>query len=368
MRAAVYLLLFFRGSKGGTHTSIDWKEQNRKDKISAVMVDPHNLDSTRGELENLILSGSSISFSYDSDTRVTAKLRTFGSNYVPGSWIRIIHSVGDEYQNELGTFILQNDPSYTFENNQMIYEYTLQSVLWGLSNDLTSTHFSIGEGAYSLAVFDKICSVCEKTGQHNPGARNYRYNNSKIYPIGDSFLSFLFDVCDSSNNRLDVDGHGRITIGPYTPPSEISASWEEDSSSEDTLLIADSIEYSSSSENIPGRTIVVYTNGDTEISATATLPASSPYSPEQRGYTIAKTYQVNDLKDPTKSQLSQMARDYLDETKLVNEINPSFLYFPCKCGETINLAIDHIKKKWLFYSIDLDLETMHINTTLKEVQ
>ena len=347
--------------------SIDWKNQRRKDKISAVMVDPHNLDSTRGELENLILEGSSISYSYDADTRVTAKLKTFGSNYIPGSWIRIIHSVGNEYKNELGTFVLQNNPGYTYENNQTIYEYTLQSVLWGLSNDYTSSHFSIGEGAYSLAVFDKICSICEKTGVHNPGTRNYRYNNSKVYPIGDSYLSFLFDICDSSNNRLDVDGHGRITISPYIVPSEISPAWEVDSLDENTLLISDAIDFSSSSENVPGRAIVIYTNGDAEMSATADVPMSSQFSFEQRGYTIAKTYQINDLENPTKTQLSKMAENYLNESQMINEINPSFLYFPCKCGETINLTIDHKQKKWMIYSVDLDLETMHINTTLKEV-
>lgn len=345
---------------------MDWTKQGYTDEISAQLIDPHNLDSVRGEMKDLILSGSSISYGYNTDTRVSAKLQTYGNSYISNSWIRLVHRRGTEMR-ELGTFVLQTRPEVSSQYGKGVYTYNLQSVLWTLSNDLCNGHFSIGAGAYSRDVFERICNTCGRSWIHKAGARNYRYGATKIYDVGDSYLSFLFDLCDSANNRLNVDGHGRITDEPYFTPSNIEATWTIDADDPHTLLLSDEITESATNENIPGRAIVIYTSGDTEIVATADRGSSSPYSSAQRGYMVASKYQVSDMSPATQARAQQLAKQYLDETAETIQLQCKTLYFPCETGETLYLIRNNEQKKYLLQSIELSLDTMNQSLTLKEV-
>lgn len=346
---------------------IDWSDRSIKDEIHVIMVDPHNLDITRGELEHLILSGCSVSYGYNTDTRVSAKLETLGSNYIDGSWLRIVHRRGD-YEEELGTFVLQNPPSVTEEGGQKKYEYTLQSVLWALSSDYRKSHFSIGKGAYTLDVFDRLCKINSKSGVHGAGVRNHRYTSSKVFEVGDSYLSFYFDICSTANDRLDVDGHGRITINPYYSPSEITPSWSVDADDPRTMLLSGGVSTETSADTVPGRAIVIYTSGDDEIIGSADRPPSSEFSFARRGYMIATKYQVSDMTPATQARAKQLAQQYLNSTDKVITTKCSMLYFPCKCGETMYLTVGGVRKKYLIQSIDpIHLDKMTMDLTLKEV-
>lgn len=346
---------------------IDWRDAKRDYEIHVMQVDPNNLDIERGELENLILSGCSISSGYYTDTRISAKLQTLGSNYIDGSWLRIRLISGD-YTSDMGTFVLQDDPSYEEKSGGTIYSYELQSVLWGLSEDLCFGHFAIGTMAYSEDVFERICKTCCKTYIINAGANNYRYAASKVYDASVSYLSILFDVCDASGNRLDVDGHGRITMSQHLTPSQITPAWTIDADDPRTLLLAAGISTSSSTHDIPGRVIVVYTNGDTEIIASADLDSTSPYSSQRRGYMITKNYNVSSLDSETHECADTLAQTYLAAYESSTTTKASFLYFPCKCGETLTLIRDGESKKYLIQSIDpINLGDMTMEIELKEV-
>ena len=344
----------------------DWSDRSIKSGIRVFMIDPHNLNIIRGELEHLVLSGCSVSFGYDTDTRTSANLETLGSNYISGSWLRIVLYHGDA-SIEIGTYVMKNPPGMTIKNGEKHYTYELQSVLWGLSEDYCVGYFSIGSGTYTVDAFEKICTTCQKEYLIN-GARNYRYTASKIFEAGESYLSFLFDICDISNNRLDVDGHGRITLSPYNTPSSITPSWTVDEKDPNTMLLSSDIKESTSSEDVPGRTIVIYSNGDQEIIASADRDSSSEFSSQRRGFMIAEKYQVNDLSPATKARAQQLAEEYLKKSDKVITLECSMLYFPCKCGETINLILENKKKKYMIQSIsEIKFDEMTMNLTLKEV-
>lgn len=345
---------------------IDWSRQDYDDEIRVQLVDPHNLDNIRGEMTDLILSNSSVSYGYYTDTRVSAKLSTYGNSYIDNSWIRIIHKRGD-VERELGTFVVQSRPSVESQYGHDIYTYDLQSVLWTLSKDLCNGHFSIGAGAYSRDVFERICNTCGRSWIHKAGERNHRYSATKVYDVGDDYLSFLFDVCDTAENRLDVDGHGRITDEPSFSPAEITPTWTIDEGDPRTLLLSDSITVSATNDLIAGRAIVIYTNNDTEIVATADRGSSSPYSSAQRGYMVASKYQVSDMSPATQARAQQLAKQYLDETAETIQLQCKTLYFPCETGETMYLIRNNEQKKYLIQSIELSLDTMNQSLTLKEV-
>lgn len=345
----------------------DWKDASRNFEIRIMMVDPHNLDIDRGELTDLILSGCSISYGYYTDTRVSAKLQTLGSNYIDGSWLRI-RLISDDYAADLGTFVLQDDPDVEEKNGEEIYTYDLQSVLWALSNDMCSGHFAIGSGSYALDVFNRVCGTCGKVSIKKAGTRNYRYTDSRIYDIAETYQSILYDICEASNNRLDIDGHGRITIEPYLSPSQITPAWTVDADDPRTLLLSAGVTTTSDSHTVIGRAIVVYKSGETEITATADRKSTSPYSASQRGYMITRKYQVDNLTPATTAAAQALAEKYLTESEASVTTKASFLYFPCQCGETLYLIRDGTKRKYLIQSIDpLNLKNMTMELTLKEV-
>lgn len=347
----------------------DWKDATREDSVRVYMVDPHNLDIIRGELTNIILDGCSITQGYYTDTRISGKIQVMESEYIEGSWIRIVHEVeSEEYRNELGTFAVSK-PSDSWDKGARITDYELQSALWTLTNDLCPNHYSIGAGSYALTVFDNICKMCGREYVHKAGANNYRYTESKIYEMGDSYLSDLFDICDISNNRIGVDGHGRITIEPYRNPSDITPTWELDTDDPRTLVLSESITRDSTEYEAAGRSIVIYSSNDEEIYAQADAPSSSPYSSAKRGYTRAVSHQVNDLSPATKAQAQALANTYL-QTDMASTIEwkVSTLYFPAVIGETLNFIMDGEKRKCLIKSIDpINLKTMTMTLTLKEV-
>lgn len=348
---------------------IDWKDITREDNIRVLMVDPHNLDVIRGELSGVLLDGCSITQGYNTDTRISGKIKALESNYVPGSWIRIIHEVAaEQYREELGTFVVTK-PSDSWGTGAHTTEYELQSTLWALSKDLCPYHYSINAGAFALDAFDRICQVTGHDFVHLPGTHNTRYSTAKVYEMGDNFLTMLFDICDASNNRLDVDGHGRITIGPYVSPQYRTPSWTLDADDPRTLVLSDAITRDSSEADAAGRSIVTYSNNDVEIYATADAPSTSPYSYAQRGYTYAALHQVNDMAPATRTRAQELAQEYLktDASSTV-EWKVSALYFPCHEGETLDFILDGVKHTCLIKSVDpINLQNMTLTLTLKEL-
>lgn len=344
----------------------DWSDRLVKSELHVFMIDPHNLSIVRGELEHLVLSGCSASFGYDTDTRTSANLETLGSNYISGSWLRLILYHKDS-KIEIGTYVLKNPPSIVTKNGDKHYTYELQSVLWAISKDYCVGYFSIGSGTYTNDVFEKICKTCSKEYLINR-ARNYRYTATKIFETGESYLSLIFDICDTSNNRVDVDGHGRIILYPYNIPSMITPSWSVDEKDSNTMLLSSDITESTSSDEVPGRAIVIYSNGDQEIIASADRQASSEFSKQRRGFIIAEKYQVNDLSPATKARAQQIAEEYLEKSDSTVTLECGMLYFPCKCGETINLIIDNKNKIYMIQSINnIKFDEMTMDLTLKEV-
>lgn len=348
---------------------MNWKDQERTDDFQFLMVDPHNLDIVRGELNDIKLEDCSITQGYETDTRIAGKMAILSRNYIMNSWIRIVHEVSKEgYRNELGTFIPVN-PSSKTSTGAKIDTYDLQSVLWAMKSDLCPSHFAIGTGAYALDAFDRICDNCGRPYIHLAGVNNYRYTTSKIYEMGDPYLDDLFDICDVSGNRLDVDGHGRITIGKYTNPRYITPSWDLDYDDPKSMIVNDGIETSSTDYDTPNRAIVIYQNDNVEIYAYADAPSKYIFSSSQRGYIMAEVHQVNDMSPATAMNAQTLASQYLEEGLTgVTEYKLTSLYFPAHAGETLNLTFDGNTHHCLIKSIDpINLKEMTMGLTLKEV-
>ena len=340
---------------------IDWRDPARRDIIRFQMVDPNNLDEVYGDLTDVQLGSSSILYGYETDTRYSSGISFLKSNnYVENAWIRIIHEVPSEgYSNELGTFI-PTSPSET-RRGAIIISLDLQSPLWGLKEDLTTAKFNIGKKTSILDAIKRICDTCNRPYIFN-NPNDVTVSKAIVYDVGESYLSILFDLCDQTQNRMDVDGHGRLTFGPAPDHANITPTWTLDYDDPRSMIIEGSVKMETSVDEMPSRAIVV--NGNNI--GVADLADGISYSAHQRGYIKAKKYEDKSANNKTKANSS--AQEKLKGFTKTAEWSMECLYFPGYPGENVIFVLDGEKHICMIQSIDsVKLDTMTMGVNLKEV-
>lgn len=340
---------------------IDWKDPKRTDLIHFVMVDPNNLDSVYGDLEDVQLGSSTITYGYYTDTRYSSQI-TFlrDNNYVDNMWIRIIHEVpAQDYVNELGTFIPVS-PNVNYDGT-ITKELDLQSPLWGLTDDLTVSNFTIAKNTSYIDAFKRVCTTCNRPYLlENPN--DYKAQSAIVYEPGTSYLDILMDLADATNNRVDLNGHGQIIFSPLVDMRTLSPTWELDADDPRSMIREGTVKMEPESEEIPNRIIVI--NGS--YVGVADIPDGKEYSSSQRGYIKAESYSVSSVK--SNSQAKSLAQSYLDSYTKITQWTMDTLYFPAKCGENVIFTIEGKRHICMIQSIDpVNLDTMTMSITLKEV-
>lgn len=340
---------------------IDWKDPKRTDVIHFKMIDPNNLDQVFGDIDLVQLGSSNITYGYYADTRYQSQITLLReSNYVDNMWIRIVHEVpAENYVNELGTFIpISPVINYT---GTVTKSFDLQSPLWSLTDDYTSAAFTIAAKSSYLDAFKKVCDTCHRSYlMENP--TDYKPTKAVVYEIGTSYMDILFDIADATNNRIDVDGHGRITLSPLVDKTTLSPTWELDVDDPRSMIVQGSVKMEAGSDERPNRTIVINNN----IVGVADLPDGVEFSAAQRGYIKAQTYSVSSVKNKTQAQ--SLAQQYLDGFSRNTQWTMETLYFPAKCGENLTFIIEGKKHLCFIQNIDpVNLNTMTMKLTLKEV-
>lgn len=352
---------------------IDWTNQNRVDEIVIELVDPNNLNRVRDTLDNVIVGNSSLDFGYYTDTRVSGSIETIDDNYDGTSFLRIVHSVkGTDYKKPLATLAVSSDDG-SINKNSIKKTYECKSALAMLEKDYIPDIFSIGIGAYAFDVISKTLSGASRPYLINNSANNYRYSEAKTYELGDSRLSNLFDMCDISNNRIDVDGNGYVTVDKYISPSNKNIKYIIDLADERTNVI-DGINFSSDKFSVPNMVIAKSSTktDDEEKPFWGYAVSSGEYSRAKRGYTICEIVEVDKVDPQNSAGASAYAQKKLEELSApTNEWTLSLLYLPLNTGDTVSLEFqeedEKVIKKCMVKNISLNLGTMVEQVTLKEV-
>ena len=341
--------------------SIDWADPKRTDVIRFLMVDPNDLDNAYGDIEDVQLGSSSITYGYYTDTRYSSKIVFLrGNNYVKNAWIRIVHEVPAEgYSNELGTFV-PTSPNVQY-GGAVTESYDLQSPLWALKDDLCPNCFSVAKGGSFVNAFKSVCSRLNRPYLlQNPN--DYRAEKAVVYEAGTSFLDILYDLSGNSNNRIDLDGHGRILLAPALELRFKSPSWELDVDDPRSVIIDGTVKMEPEAEEIPNRAIVVQGN----YVGVADLPEGAEYSAAQRGYVKTQKYSGSGINST--AQAEALAKAYLNGFSKITQWTMETMYFPAKCGETVYFTIDGVKHLCMIQSIDpVELDSMTMKLTLREV-
>lgn len=362
---------------------MDWKDLTRRGELHAYLVSPNNIDVVEDEMLGVDWSSLKISGAYYSDSRISGSIRTHYSNWNPDDahtpFVRIVYEIPEwDYKRELGTFIVRNDPQEIAEGTHRT-DLELQSMLYALSLEYPERKKALTPGA--------LVSTAMKSELDDAGLayvlddiNEYQMNGLAILENSKSRLARMFTLTEMSNNRIDVDTHGRIRLSRYILPNDRTAT-ERIDLNDPHGVVKDGVKRTSNYLQQPSEAVIVYKwteteNGESvehEITAKATVRAGDHASVGSRGYTITDFQQVNDLSPRTGERAQQLAAEKLKKqmaTKIEWQIQTTFL--PLWTGDVVELYVpfgaDQYQgvRKCLVKNIELTGEYLDMTLTLKE--
>lgn len=364
--------------------AIDWRRQDRHDKLTFKMVSPTNINQVYGDLEGVDLSGSTLSAAYYSDTRTSGALRVVGGNWRRGSLLRVIHEVPEwGHRRELGTYIVTDDPA-TRENGVWVTELSLHSRLFGLSVDKHVKPWTIAKGARALKAMEQSLKAAGCPYRKVGSVKDCKYSSAKVIESGTPRLSALFTLSNAAKDRLDVDGHGYVTISPYVAPSSMAASYRIDLA-DARGVVQDGITRSTDWLQLPSIAGVSYkysakvkksgktTTVQKEIVGVARVSSGLHQSYTKRGYNVVDFRSLSSMNPVTQARANEIAAsDLKSGARELIEWELTTTYLPIWEGDVVTLVVHdgpseyRGTRKCLVKSLDLELEHMTMRLLLKE--
>lgn len=373
---------------------MDWAKTGHSYSIDVNVVHQTNVNNTLGSLRGVQLSDLYISENYYSDSRVQAKITTMvGKNesdgYIPNARLRIILSMPDDnFVEELVTgYVSDIDDSYS--NGALKRTYTIEGTMWGLLDHITSEPITISKGAKLISTWKNLLNTLTMMQVSTDGAKDHQFSNTIIYEAGSSLATVLFEL-SSGYDRMDVDGHGVITLKEYKSPSKRTPSRIIDYNDMSSLVIAP-LSRRSEEYSIPGRAVITATvskitndgrSMQEVVVGSYDAPKTHFTSMATRGYLYGITDSYNGVSDnPTKAELDSLAKATWEDLQEKGiEWTGTHVFADFHAGEVVTLIAptnlqltDDFRsttieaKKVLISAVETNLQTFQQNLTLKEV-
>ena len=350
----------------------DWSRLGKRWRVRAVQVSPTNMDRVIGELADVDMTSATVTENYYSDTRVQASLAFLGDAWERQSWVRILAEIPEEgYSCELGTFYAGADDA-SESNGTWKTSLALDSALSALDQKALLGCYVISAGSMVKPALTRLIGWCGRT-YADCGAGDYRITSDVVYDTGESVLSCLYDMADLCGIRLDVDGHGRVTLEPYVEPRNRPETFVIDMGSADSIA-HDGVSRTSNYLEIPTECVVIYTSGsgdgEVRIEATATNE-SGRVGWGQRGYAVTKVVSLSEMSPETWNRAAQIARERLDRSSNESaEWELTTEYMPIRIGAVgvLRNAGDPYypgDRKVMVKSREINLADMTMKLTLK---
>lgn len=356
---------------------MDYKDTTVIRTLRAYLVPPTDLDDVYEEMTGVDWSSLAITAGYYTDTRVTASLRVVDSNYIKGSYIRITEQAEGDDEREIGTFAVHSDTAKDV-NGAHEQTLTLISQLHALSLDACPDLLTVGKGARIKTVVETTLKDGGKNEKDyiTTDANDYIFGNTQMLEAGATRLSRLYELAGLSNNRLDVDAHGRITLTKYQTPDSRTPSLRL-SQMDERGVILDGMTRESNWAEVPTRVIVAhdYTEGtgDNAKQHHMFAIANNGKAPA-RGYVVSEYETLTELSPRTQNNLQAIARQRLAEkANDKNEWSFACKYIPGLWeGDVVELETKDSfgefsgVRKCLVKNIDINGQYLDMDITLKE--
>lgn len=366
---------------------MDWTKTKYSYEVTVNVIHQTNVDIMLGSLSGVQLDNLSISEDYYSDSRIQAKVTTVtetgkSDGYVENARLRIILAIPEQnWAQELITGYV-SDLDETYESGTIVRTYTIESTIWGLMDHLLADPVIISSNANLIDIWTGLLKSQTKMQYSVSNAQNRTFTQTILYEPGTDLATLLFEI-SSGYDRINVDGHGRITLEKYTAPSKRSSECVIDYNDVHNLVKAPLTKASTAYE-APGRVVVTATisymndNGENDqevIAGHYDSPASHPTSLASRGYLRAISESDNGLSDyPTKDELSAYAKlIWEDEQDSGIEWSAETIYGGYYAGQIATLILpssldgEMISKKVLISSVSTEFNNFIQRLTMKEV-
>lgn len=358
-------------------SAVDWRDMEHDWEVVVEVVDPHDADSVVGTLAGVDVGGCSVTEGYYTDTRASATVTTVTPDgedgYVRWCRLRIVLRVTRwSWERELFCgFVTDMRPIR--EGGMVRREYSLDSALWGISADAIESKVTCGQGASALSVARKLLS--DRQVQYDDlGAADRSVQRTTVYEPGTMLLNLVYDLLDRTD-RISCDGHGRITLRRYVPPSQLTPTVDIDPDDPRTTVVGE-VEETDASWDVPGAAIVTATvtrtaGSDTTqetVAGSYRAPASDQSSRARRGYLRYEQRDYDgDADDPTQGQLADAAKAVLDGLRSTGRtFDLTVLYMDLRQGDMAWLAYGGERVRCLVQSVETDLGERTQRLTLRE--
>lgn len=362
---------------------MDWSDTGYEYLVEVAVVNQTNVDEVLGYLSGVGLEGASISENYNSDSRVQGKISTIveegaSDGYVDNARLRIVLLIPSRgWSEELLTGYVTDIQENT-EHGRTKRTYTIEGTIWGLLDHKVSSPVTIAKGANLVSVWKSLLAQLTKMQYTTEKAQDHTFTSTTIYEAGTSLSTILFEV-SSGYDRVDVTGHGVVSLVKYTAPSKREPDRYIDFSDPRTLALYP-LERTSNKWEAPGRAIVTANVSKTDSDGKAVqevlvgvydAPSSHPTSISTRGWLKARSDAYSGTSEnPTKDELNIKARENWE-----NDQNKGYtwtcnsVFADYHAGEVAMLIAPMAKdgKKVLVQSVTTNLDTLSQSLTLKEV-
>lgn len=345
---------------------MDWYDKTRQDRFIFEMVDPFDLDKSRGYLDNVIVDSCQITQGYYTDTRISAKLEVADHNYIDYSLIRIHHYVDNEsFHEELGTFFVA---SRTRDENQTNKEsFTLTSMLDRISDDVLTYNYVVAQNKTAHEVLKDLFEKFSVPYSLEPGINNKTYTSSTVYEVGSSVLSTIFDIASDAKLRIDVNGHGVAIVTNYVEPKSKTSVFDFNFQNG---TINGEVSKSNNPFDAVNRVLVVSSQSDQSAIGYSDVDEASKIAYGKLGRRNVSVEQISDLSPFSNAGATEKAKTLMgDYEQDPAEYTFSGLYFPSNVGEVVTIALRNGEPvKAMVKNRDINLSAgMICDYTLKEV-
>ena len=351
----------------------DWSDLKHTWELQFLQLAPSNATDVLGELEGVDLSSASITEGYYTDTRVQAKLDYYDASRYRQAFIQVRASVPEwGYSTILGTF-MPTDDDVSLSGGSVKTSLSLESMLYAMDLQQHSAPWVVYQGASLQDVVDRI-SINTCRPWRNCSMNGYNYGSTVVYGSGESYLSCLFDACNQSNNRVDVEGDGTFTISPYILPNRRTPVFTLDVTDE-RGIVSDGITRSSDYLSLPTECSVYY-NANSENKTDVIYGYASHggrFGHGERGYIISKVESVSEAPAGGVAELNEKAQTLLANASTENvEWELTTEYMPVHAGDvgyirglTQDIEPYNGQQLVMIKNIELELEHMTMKLTLK---
>lgn len=341
-----------------------WLDKTREDRFVYEMIDPFNLSISRGFLSNVVQGSGSLTFGYDTATRVSGSFEAVNSGFEDHSLIRIHHYVDAyNYHNELGTFFAKKNNNY--QNGINVESFSLTSMLDRVTNDCLEMNYPVGAGTSTKDALSSVFSRYNMEYSISPVCNNMLYPSSAIYEVGMSVMDVLVTISELQFSRLDVNGHGTIVVNPKRKHKDVSVS--ERIFKNDGIL-KESVTINDRSFDIINRILIKGTVDENTIYGYADSSMTSSLSYNRTGRRNTHVVSVTDIVPFTSAQAASVAKNQMKEYEAEpEEYVFDSVYFPLELGDVAEVELDDGRMgKGYLYSRTIKLAPgMITNNTLR---